>query len=132
MTISSRSLAQIVSAAIIARRILTGAPFVATVANGATVGVVDHYQIAPRIGVSVLGPLNVIRIIVARLVIVIPIAVIDRLGDRFIAVVGLPRPWLDTIAVIESIIRGCLADHGVECIGAIDIGIGVTTLRGRS
>lgn len=131
VTISPRCLAQIVSATIISRRILTGAPFVAAVANGATVGIIDDYQIAARISVSVLRPLDVVRIVGAWLIIVIAIAVIDRLGDRFVAIVGLPSPRLHPVSIIESVIRGRFTDHGVERIGAIDICIRISAIRGR-
>ena len=85
--------------------------------------IVDDHQIAAGIGIAVIGIADVIRVIVTRLVIIIAIAAIDRLGEGVVSVAGLPRPGLDPAIVIEIIVGRRVPDHLIERIRPVDIGV---------
>jgi hypothetical protein len=89
----------------------------------AAAAAIDRNQRAVGIGIAVIGIADIIRIIVAGLVIIGAIAAIDRFGEGFVAVAALPCPGLDAIVIIEGIIGRSLADHLVEGRGAIGIGV---------
>lgn len=92
-------------------------------------GAVHRDQRAAGVGIAVIGIAHVIRRVGAGRVVIIAIAVVDRLDEGFVAVARLPRPRFDATGSVEIIIGRSVADHRVERRGAI--GIGVSRAPGR-
>ncbi|HEU4959170.1 MAG TPA: hypothetical protein VFT56_02080 [Sphingomonas sp.] len=89
----------------------------------AAVDTIDRNQGIVGIGIAVIGIADVIRIVRAGRVVIITIAVVDRFDEGLVAVGRLPGPRFHAIRVIEIIIGRRFADHLVDRVGAIDIGI---------
>lgn len=107
---------------IVSRRPLSLAPRIGTRQHPAP-RTIDRDQIAARIGIAVIGAAYVIRGVGAGLVIIIAIAAIHRLGEGIVAVASLPCPGFDPAIGLKIIIGRRIADHLVERIGAVDIGV---------
>lgn len=90
--------------------------------------VIDGNELVARIAVAVIGTSHEIGRVGTRLVVIIAVSTIDRLGILHVAVVGLPRPRRN-VAVIIGIVRRRVADRVEYAIGAIEIGIGLRRLR---
>jgi hypothetical protein len=84
-----------------------------------TLAVIDARNPPVAIAIGVVWIAHEIGIVGARLVIIIAIAVVDRLGISHVIATGLPRPGLDAV-IIEIIIGRCVADRVADPVGAVD------------
>ena len=92
---------------------------------------IDRHDPSVGIAVTVIGIAHEIRCVVAGLVVIIAVAVIDRLGIGAIAARQFPAIGLDAAVIIERIVGRCVADRVADPVGAVDPGIGVRPRRRR-
>lgn len=90
--------------------------------------VIDAGDPPVAIAIAVIGIAHEIGVIGARLVIIIAIAVVDRLGIGQVIVAGLPDPGLDAV-IVETIIRRRIADRIADPVGPVDPGIAIVIGR---
>lgn len=118
---------QIDRAGIIARRIIL--PAIISVRRQQVAAIIiDRDELVTRIAVAVIPIAHEIGRVGTRLVIIIAVSAIDRLGILHVATVGLPCPGR-YISVVIGIVRRRVADRVEHAVGAIEIGIGLRWLR---
>ena len=93
--------------------------------------IIDRHQPLVAIAIAVPGVAHQPRARRARLVIIIAIAAIDRLGIAQIIVAALPRPGRHAILVGEAVIGRRLAQRLGEHVRPVDPGIAIVALRLR-
>ena len=81
--------------------------------------IIDGRDPAVAIAIAVIGIAHEIRIVGAGLVIIIAIAVVDRLRIGQVIAAGFPDPGLDTV-IIEIIIGRRVADRVADPVGPVD------------
>src|SRR5262249_22505593 len=96
-----------------------GALVALVVGQHAAVAAVDRHQHAAVVAVAVALVADQVRLVGARLVVVVAVgAVRQRLGDAHRAVVALPDPRPLAVLVVEGVVRGRIAEAGVHLAGA--------------
>ena len=90
--------------------------------------VIDAGDPPVAIAVTVIGIAHEIRVVGARLVIIIAIAVIDGLGIGEVIAARLPDPGLDAV-IVEGIIGRRIADRVADPVGPVDPGIPIVIRR---
>src|SRR6185437_10163133 len=102
----------------------------AIVGQYAAVIAIDDGQVAVAIAIGIVRILHQVRLLRARLIVIVTHAAIRQLlGDALIAIVAAPNHRLLVVIVI-SVVGGRIAERLPHRIGAIQIGITVITRRG--
>lgn len=93
---------------------------------GERASVAIHRDDTPaRIAVAVSGIAHEIRRVIARLVVIIAVAAIDRLGIGAVAAREIPAIGLDAAVIVERVVGRRVADRVADPVGAVDPGVGV-------
>jgi hypothetical protein len=118
----ARKIIEIGGAIVIARGIVHPLAIVVR-RQQAALAVVDRHELRAGIGIAVLRIAHEVRVR-PRLIVIIAIAAVDRLGIAPVTAAGLPHPRAD-IAIVIGVVRRGIADRLGHALRTVEIGIGV-------